>query len=161
MRTTDGLPRVFFDWIELEGPLYEQWPPKSTEILFPDGIKKDDDLAYAKRIFYSFVPKAFRRPALPGEVEGILKVVEAEMKDGMAFVDAIRSGLIATLCSPSFLYLFESSSPADKGAARLLNDWEIASRLSYFLWSSMPDDELFDLAKKGKLRGSSDDRITG
>ncbi len=149
-------PRVFLDYLEVEGPLYDQWPPKSHTMLLFRGDEAAEDLSYAREIFARFVPRAWRRPIAEDELAPILKVVQTELDSGESFHEAIRVGLAAALTSPKFLYIVEPSAaaagsqskPADP---RPLDDYEIASRLSYFLWSSMPDDELFRLARAGKL----------
>ena len=92
-----------------------------------------------------FAERAFRRPVTPAEVERFARLVEAEIASGEKFEAAVKTGLLAVLCSKDFLYLVEGSPGPD----RRLNDWELASRLSYFLWSTMPDDALFDAARDG------------
>lgn len=141
-------PRVFLDYLEVEGPLYDQWPPKShTSLLFkPENATQD--MGYAREIFSRFLPRAWRRPVGESELDTILNLVQSEMENGGSFIDGIQLGLTAALTSPNFLYLVE---PGISEKPRSLNDYELASRLSYFLWSSMPDDELFKLAKNGKL----------
>ncbi|MDF1851470.1 MAG: DUF1592 domain-containing protein [Verrucomicrobiales bacterium] len=153
---TSGYPRLFFDWIEMEGPLYEQWPPRSTEQLFSRGLEDPavETEDYAREIFSELLPKAFRRPVSEEEVDRILRVVSAEQEAGEPFPESIKAGIIATLCSPSFLMLFEERSE-EAEEMRPLDDYEIASRLSYFLWSSMPDETLFSLAAEGKLSDPS------
>jgi len=141
-------PRVFLDYLEVEGPLYDQWPPKSHTTLLFRGDRGTEDLSYARQIFARFLPRAWRRPIADNEVEPILNVVQTELKNGESFHSAIRVGLAAALTSPKFLYLVEASTGS---APQTLNDFEIASRLAYFLWSSMPDDELFRAAASGGL----------
>jgi mono/diheme cytochrome c family protein len=141
------LPQLYLDWIELEGPLYEQWPPKSHKTLFFKSDATPRDLAYAREMFEQFMPRAWRRPIKAEEVEPVVALVKQELDAGLKYEEAIRAGVIAVLTSPKFLYLVE---PADD-KPRDLNDYELASRLSYFLWSSMPDRTLFELAAKGGL----------
>lgn len=150
---TSKLRKLYVDWIECEGPLYEQWPPKSHETVLFRGKDAKQDAEYVTAIFSRFMTRAFRRPATDAEVARIAKLVNDEIADGASFNDGIRVGLAAVLCSPKFLYLVEPSSTPDLPAVepRALNNWELATRLSYFLWSSMPDDELFDLARSGRL----------
>ncbi|MEQ8790185.1 MAG: DUF1592 domain-containing protein [Pirellulaceae bacterium] len=143
-----SLPKLFIDWIEIEGPLYPQWPPRSHEILFGKGEVPRKDAAYAREIFSRFLPRAYRRPATKAEVERIVGLVQRELERGASFEDAIRLGVTYTLTSSSFLYLAEPNSAPQP---RTLNDYELASRLSYFLWSSMPDERLFELAASGRL----------
>jgi len=159
------LRKLVVDWIECEGPLYEQWPPKSHErLLLRDTENAGDkgtaggggggnegavaDAEYVQAIFERFMRRAFRRPVAAAEVHPVVQLVMAEMQAGETFHDAVRAGVIAVLCSPKFLYLAEPSASQER---RPLDDWELASRLSYFLWSSMPDKELFALAKAGRL----------
>lgn len=145
------LPKLYLDWIELEGPLYDQWPPRSHTTLFFKGPEAAPDLAYAREMFARFLPRAWRRPVQPAEVEPIVQLVQKELDHGLRYEEAIRVGLVVALASPKFLYLVE---PAGE-QSQPLNDFELASRLSYFLWSSMPDDTLFDLAGSGKLHDLS------
>lgn len=142
------VPKLIVDWIEIEGPLYEQWPPKSHELLLFKGNEATPDVNYAREIFTRFLPRAFRRPVTPAEVEPYVKLVDDELRLGTSFEESVRVGLAAVLTSPRFLYLFEPSSDE----RRELSDFELASRLSYFLWSSAPDDTLAQLAASGKLQ---------
>lgn len=148
-------PRVFLDYLEVEGPLYEQWPPASHTTLLFDQTRsvtetdRESQLAYAREVFRRFLPRAWRRPVKDHELESILGVVQTELENGGPFHDAIRLGLTATLTSPKFLLLGEPGAERQQGK---LDDYQLASRLSYFLWSSMPDESLFELAAEGRLR---------
>lgn len=146
---TSTLRKLHVDWLECEGPLYDQWPPKSHQRLLFRGEGAVEDAAYLQQIFERFMTRAFRRPVASAEVERVVDLCQAELEAGASFRDSVRTGLTAVLCSPKFLYIVEPSTADNR---RALNDWELASRLSYFLWSSMPDDELFDLARSGQLR---------
>lgn len=160
----EKLPKLYVDWIEVTGPLQEEYPPRSMEDLFGDRDvilpESSDDVerttAVARTAFTRLMPRAFRRTVAPGEVEALVALVKDELSHGVVPEDALRAGLAALLCSPDFLYLFEPEArvPATPRAAetRPLTDDELAVRLSYFLWSSMPDDELFRLARAGELR---------
>ncbi len=156
-------PRLFLDYLEVEGPLYEQWPPQShTSLLFrgehepgdeqgSTGEPRSADIGYAREIFARFLPRAWRRPIAEHEIEPILTVVQTELNSGETFHEALRVGLAAALTSPKFLYLVEAASGnATQGVT--LNDYEVASRLSYFLWSSLPDSELLRAAEAGELQ---------
>jgi hypothetical protein len=103
--------------------------------------KPDED---ARRLLADFLPRAFRRPVAAKEVDRYVKLFKAHLADGDLFEVAMRTAYKAALSSPQFLYLQEPTGALD--------DWALAARLSYFLWNSMPDDELFALAAKGKLR---------
>lgn len=143
------LRKLFVDWIEIEGPLYEQWPPASHRTLFFADEPPTKDAAYARAMFARFLPRAFRRPVTEQEIEAVVRLVEQELARGVDFEEAVRLGVVYTLTSPSFLFLAEPSADAEQ---RELNDYELASRLSYFLWSSMPDDRLLRLAESNQLK---------
>ena len=153
----DG-PGLAIQWIEVEGPLHDVWPPESHRRIFgdmPQGpapvynyskrveVVSDDPLPDAQRILKNFARRAFRRPVSDDDVQPLVKLVEAKMADGYSFEAAMRAALKGVLVSPHFLFLRESPGQLD--------DFALASRLSYFLWSSMPDDELFNFAAEGKL----------
>jgi hypothetical protein len=104
----------------------------------------------ARRILEAFLPRAFRRPVSAAESERYLGLFKSAQARKELFDESIRYALEAVLVSPNFLFRRERPN-ADPGP-RLLNDFEIASRLSYFLWGSMPDKTLFDLAAQGKLQ---------
>jgi mono/diheme cytochrome c family protein len=134
-------PRVRVFEMELEGPFYDSWPPPSHVALYGD---LEPTEANARPILERFATRAFRRPVTPDELNVLVALVEGRRKLGDEPRLAIEAGLKAVLCSPAFVYLDEGSEALD--------DYALASRLSYFLWSSMPDDELLALAAQGKLR---------
>ena len=145
----EKLPRLLLESIEIEGPIQKTWPPESHQALFFDGDLRDDE-AYIREMFARLLPQAYRRPATNEEVDAVVAIVqEARTASNKSLPEAVRVGLQWLLCSPGFVFLHE---PTKESQARFLNDFEFASRLSYFLWSSMPDDELFSLAKAGTLR---------
>jgi mono/diheme cytochrome c family protein len=137
-----GIPNLVICDAEITGPIYDQWPPAPHRAIFgPDGQWALDE------IFRHFLPRAFRRPVAPEEIAKYRTIAEEEIKAGSTKEEAVNVALQAILVSPNFLFLVE-----DSRADRKLNDYEFASRLSYFLWSSMPDDEILNLAKTGKIR---------
>jgi hypothetical protein len=105
----------------------------------------------ARKVLSHFLRRAFRRPVAAAEVERYLKLYRLAEKEGEPFDKAVGVAVQGALCSPHFLFRIEKG-PEPGQKVRTLNDHELAIRLSYFLWSTMPDDELFALAEKGKLR---------
>jgi hypothetical protein len=106
-----------------------------------------------RTILNNLAARAYRRPATEDEVKRLTKLVDLAEKNGDSFEAGIGLALKGVLVSPNFLFRVEvDREPNNLKAAQPVNDFELASRLSYFLWSSMPDDELFDLARKGTLR---------
>lgn len=181
-----NVPGIAVEWIEIEGPMNDQWPPASHRALFDDlpvkvwtpelGIPKPtqqvwprgnprsepadiygergqnrpivyveskNPTADAERLLRTFLRKAFRRPVLDAEVAEYTAKVKARLDAGAAFEDAMRTAYREALTSPEFLFIRE---PAGK-----LDDHALASRLSYFLWNTLPDEEISTLADEKKL----------
>lgn len=139
--------------IDIEGPYNPQIranaPARRILVSLP---KTDADKSDAARtIVAEFARKAFRRPAKPAEVDRLVKLFEIADKQGDPFEEAIKLPLKAVLVSPHFLYRVEDD-PADPKDVRAISEHELATRLSYFLWSTMPDAELTKLADKNELR---------
>ncbi|MCE9560911.1 MAG: DUF1592 domain-containing protein [Planctomycetes bacterium] len=144
-------PELLISWFEVEGPLFDAWPPSShTAILFDSPTRTKDERAYAAEVLSRFMRKAYRRPVTESEVAVKLKHFDAARSDGASFVEAMKRPLTAVLASPHFLFLVEPVGSVGT-KPRPLNDHELATRLSYFLWSSVPDAELIRLADAGKL----------
>ena len=175
---------IALDWMDVEGPLVDEWPTVAHKRLFGDlplaafdpksGLKAParkpfnqigahaapfpitpeqkqlwtvaakDPVADAKKRLKAFLPLVFRRPVKDDEVTAYLAIALERLGSKATFEEALLTAYKAALCSPEFLYLKE---PAGK-----LDDFALASRLSYFLWNSMPDEELFRLARENKLR---------
>ncbi|QOV88588.1 DUF1592 domain-containing protein [Humisphaera borealis] len=175
-------PGIAVDWLDVEGPIFEQWPPASHQQLWgdlplapiPRGKPAETDprlpkrtpikairnaprigpITYgavtsaapdtdATRLLKDFLRRAFRRTVSTEEVNRYLGLFKSQLSDGAGFEEAMRTTYEAALCSPEFLFLKE---PAGR-----LDPWAVASRLSFFLWNSAPDDELLSLAEKNKL----------
>jgi hypothetical protein len=153
-------PNLLVDWMEIEGPVYDSWPPKShRNVIASHHDQVEDVTKRARAVLSDFMPRAFRRPVSPDEIEQKLALFDSKIARSEGFVQAIRKPLIAVLVSPHFLYLTESLEPSGstsvsetKKAIRYVDDYQYASRLSYFLWGTMPDEELLQLAKDKKLR---------
>lgn len=139
------MPRAVVDWIEFEAPVYDAWPPAHhARILFDSPLRHDPD-AYVRAVLTRFLPRAFRRPVLRDEVaryEQVYRMVRARL--GLETVEgAMRETLATALTSPDFLLHSAPDGGEDPHA--------LACRLSYFLWGTMPDEELFELARRGTL----------
>ncbi len=153
-------PGLVIQWVDVEGPLLESWPPPSHKAIFGElkqapaptpgdadrrEVVSEQPMADAERILREFARRAFRRPVTDDDIRPFLARVKVRLDQKYSFEQAMRVGLKAVLVSPSFLFLRE------KNAAPKLDDFALASRLSYFLWSSMPDEPLFKLAAEKKL----------
>lgn len=126
--------------------------PAIQRVLIPHEPQKGQEVPEAKAIFSNLAARAYRRPATPDEINRLSSYVVLALKNGDSFERGVQLGIEAMLVSPNFLFRVESDS-ADSGrnTVRPLTGYETASRLSYFLWSSMPDAELFRLAASGSL----------
>ncbi|MDG2124532.1 MAG: DUF1592 domain-containing protein [Verrucomicrobiales bacterium] len=164
-REKEGRPGIAVAWAETHGPLDQSFPSEAQKRLFGEvesitlepgvpiwmrhrkGMKLHDVVSTqpavdAERIVRAFVPRAFRRPVGEGEVAPYVALTLGRLEAGRTFEQAVRSGVKAVLCSPGFLLLNDELE---------VDGFTLASRLSTFLWSSMPDDELMALAAAGRL----------
>ena len=142
----------------MEGPQNDTWPPASHRRIFgdmaqekaplrdrPDRVEvvSKDPEADAERVLRRFARRAFRRAVTDADIKPFLVLVKAKLAEKRTFEQAVRAGLMAVMVSPEFLFLREKPGKLD--------DFALASRLAYFLGSSMPDEELLALAEQGKL----------
>ena len=111
--------------------------------------ERDVQLGQVRRVLEPFVSRAYRRPATGEEIERLVNLFDAARDRGESIERAMQVTLTAVLVSPSFLFRIEKDPPA--GEVRDLDDFELATRLSYFLWSSMPDEELLAAAGRGEV----------
>ena len=176
----DGQPGAVFRWLEVEGPLYEQWPPAGHRLMFGDlpmvarqmDPHTEEKLAgqtnrFGERRFTpppgvdvvskkpmrdgevllrNFIRAAYRDPGSEADVKRFLPVLERALNNGNNFTDAMLAAYTAVLCSPEFVCLEEKPGRLD--------DYALASRLSFLLWNSSPDAELRQCAEKKLLRNS-------
>ena len=156
---TDGRvrPRLRVRSVEFEGPFYESWPPATHRRIFIESAHKDKPELFAREIIRKFVGRAFRRPINAVEETSLMTLWKASYTDQPDFTQSIKDTLLIVLTSPQFLFLIEKS---DTPKPEPLNDHELASKLSYFLWNTAPDPRLRELARAGKLRTNLDAQIT-
>ncbi len=136
-------PGLKIHWMEVEGPFPDAWPTESYRRVFGDADPKLGTLADAEKLLRALLPRAFRRPVTEGEEKPFVALVAKSLEMGQPFEAALRAGYKAMLASPKFLFLREPTGPLD--------DHALASRLSYFLWSTTPDETLTALAERGEL----------
>ena len=180
-------PGIAIDWLEVEGPIVEQWPPLShgrlwgdlplapmpktkppapgdprlpkrtpikpirgepREVITYGSVVSAAPEGDATRLLKDFLRRAFRRPPTNDDLQRYVGLFRSHFEAGAGFEEAMRTAYKAVLCSPDFLYLKE---PQNK-----LDNWSLASRLSYFLWNSMPDDDLLALAGQNKSLSQKD-----
>ena len=143
---------VLIDYIEISAPFYEQWPPKTHTGIFFASNNKGDEEVYGREVLNRFLRRVWRRPVTADEVDQFMGLFAKYRPEFSTFEDAMLEVLATALATPEFLYLTQrTTTEATEGPARI-SDVEFASRLSVFLWSSIPDDELLQLAEQGTLR---------
>jgi hypothetical protein len=147
--------------IDTDGPINPPAPKKPEAFVklmaHAEGLEPREA---AREIVGRFASQAFRRPARPTEVEQCLAIYDIVSGQNQRFEFCVRAALMRVLVSPQFLFRVELDPPDIKpGEAYAIAEFELASRLSYFLWNSMPDEELFGLAAEGKLRLNLDAQV--
>ncbi len=161
LATREGQPGLAMQWMEVSGPILEDWPTSSHRVLFDNlPIKRKDaeapieivsqDPADAERLLRRFMQRAYREPFTETDVKEFLGVIDAAKKSGSDFENAMIAGYTAVLCSPKFVCMTEKPGKLDKA--------DLATRLSYFLWNSTPDAALrsADLTQPAVLRAQTD-----
>ena len=141
-------PQIEVQSMEFIGPVFKQWPPRHHTALLAPRESGENETTHVSKLLTKFMSRAFRRPVEKSETLPYLKFYQSIRSTLASFEEAMQETFAMILISPDFLYLVEPSSETK----RPLNDWEMASRLSYFLWSTMPDPQLFKLAREKKLR---------
>ena len=159
----EARPGIAVTWAETHGPLDQAWPSAAQKRLFGDLAMVPGDSVWMRhrkgvrthriespapaedldRFLRAFTPRAFRRPVAEEELVPFLALARGRLEAGRSFEQAARAGFCAVLCAPQFLLL-------NRGP--VVDDHDLAARLSYFLWSSPPDARLLDLAAAGRLR---------
>jgi len=136
-------PKLRIWEMQVAGPQLDQWPTSGHTLLYGKLTQDQISRANIPERLKVFAETAFRRPLAQGELSPIGKLINAKLDAGMKPLDALQLGFQTILCSPAFLHVHEGTGK--------LNDFALASRLSYFFWSSMPDQTLIQLATAGKL----------
>ncbi|MEM7009912.1 MAG: DUF1592 domain-containing protein [Verrucomicrobiota bacterium] len=144
---TDELPAVRIDRAEIGWPVYDQWPPESHLRIFPNKDTSEDETEQAREILTNFLARAWRQPVADVDLERMMKLFANIRPQCQDFQEAVIEVLAVGLASPRFLYLVQES-----GAGESLTDYELATRLSYFLWCSTPDEALLQLAETQQLQ---------
>jgi hypothetical protein len=158
-----GDRNLIVESIAIEGPLHlagDPLPESHRKIVFKTPKGKSDVKLAARAVIERFASRAFRRPVSDREQDKLAQLVELAIQQGDSYERGIQLAVQAILVSADFLFRVELDSRGSRGQSKagspsggqLIGDFELASRLSYFLWSSMPDDELWRAASNGSLR---------
>ena len=147
---------LFVEWFEFEGPL-DMVPPSHKRLLACSAEASQPD--QAREILQRFISRAYRRPATTAEVDRLVAVVTRSLAEGVSWEVSMQRAMLTTLVSPKFLFRLELDDRPESPDSRPLDEFQLASRISYFLWSSMPDEELLALASKGELTPNLDAQV--
>jgi hypothetical protein len=154
---------LYVGTIEVTGPLGlkpEDYPESHRRVFAEMRGTKPAGREAARRVLRRLAERAYRRPAKDGDLEKLVLLFQLATDEGESFERGIRAALMGILVSPHFLFRVERDPPADgPSGVRLLDEFELATRISYFLWSSMPDEELFRHARAGTLRENLDRQV--
>jgi mono/diheme cytochrome c family protein len=161
-----GPSEILIDYVEVAAPVYDQWPPQPYQRVFFDSENRENETAYAREVLSAFMSRAWRREVSHAEVQQKVELFHA-MRDACdGFEEAMLEVLATVLSSPHFIYVNSERDVAEQGSAnasisedaahsqRLSAD-ALATRLSLFLWCSIPDAELLQLAASGRLLEST------
>ena len=150
---TDGrdMPRLLIKSVEFEGPFYDAWPPATHTNIFIASNHTHQPKVYAREVIRNFASRAFRRPLTNTELHSLMSIWEQSFQDSQDFTQSIKDALLIVLTSPQFLFLIENSNTPKPEP---IGEYELASKLSYFLWNRAPDDRLLELAVSNTLTHS-------
>lgn len=146
---------VIVEWFELYGPA-DPYPATHRKLLATKADTKD---AKTREVLERFATQAFRRPTTKDEVDRLVKLAADTEQQGESWEGSIALAMQAALCSPKFLFRVELDDRPDMAQPHAIDDYQLASRLSYFLWSTMPDAELFALAQAKQLHQQVDAQV--
>ena len=152
----EALPHLFIENLRTEGPMDPR--PLSHRMILACSPEKPR-AEQTREVITRLLNRGYRRPATVEEIGAHMKFAEQAMVSGKSWEAAMRQVVQAVLCSPKFLFRVELDQRSDSKAPHAIDEFQLASRLGYFLWSTMPDDELFDLAGKGTLTANLDAQV--
>lgn len=146
---------IHFDYVEVSAPVYDQWPPASHSAVFFDSEKSDDENTYAREIVSRFMTRSWRRTVTDAEVDLKMAYFNKIRPTCEDFQETVIEVLATVLSSPRFLYLVRTNQSTEEAQHRI-DEFELATRLSMFLWCSTPDHELIDLAARRRLANAAE-----
>jgi len=149
-------PTMYVRYMSLEGPL-DSRPASHRKLLACD--PKAPQAEQSRAVLERFASRAYRRPATKDEVDRLVKLADSVIEKGEKWETGMQFAMTAALCSPKFLFRVELDDRPDSADPHAIDEYQLASRLSYFLWASMPDDELTALAAKKQLTAQLDVQV--
>jgi len=142
---------IVVDYVQVSTPIYEQWPTASHSRVFITSENRKDEQIYAREVLDNFMPRAWRRTVSQDEIDRKYDLYKSIRNQCDTSEDAIIEVLATVLSSPNMLYITRGESDSGLERKNILNEFELATRLSMFLWCSAPDTTLLSLAGQGEL----------
>lgn len=149
-------PTLYVQYMALDGP-HDTRPIAQRKLLACD--EKKPVAERSREVLERFAGRAYRRPVAKDELDRLVKLADMRLAKGDKWEAAMQFAMTAALVSPKFLFRVELDDRPDSADPHLIDEYQLASRLSYFLWASMPDQELFDLAAKKQLSANIDAQV--
>ncbi|MDA1055269.1 MAG: DUF1592 domain-containing protein [Planctomycetota bacterium] len=148
--------KLWVEYLALEGPL-DPRPASHRRLLAAASGKPQAE--QTREVMSRFLRRAFRRPVVADELTRAIQLVDFALSEGDNWEAAIQFAMQAAICSPKFLFRMELDSQPESQNVTNLDEFQLAARLSYFLWSTMPDDTLLDLAQRQQLTANLDAQV--
>lgn len=152
--SSESTGEIQIDYVEIIAPVFDQWPPEWRQRIFFNSANQQNEPVYAREILSAFMPRAWRRIIDEEEIDQKLRLFHRMREFSNTFEEAMVEVLATVLSSPNFLYIVRDAvaenTEAPSGTTKV-SDHELATRLSMFLWCSVPDDQLLKLADCGRL----------
>ncbi|MCE9563696.1 MAG: DUF1592 domain-containing protein [Planctomycetes bacterium] len=152
----EPLPTLYVRYMSLEGPL-DSRPASHRKLLAYN--PKTSQAEQSREVLERFASRAYRRPATKEEVDRLVKLADSVIAKGEKWEAGMQFAMTAVLCSPKFLFRVELDDRPDSADPHAIDEFQLASRLSYFIWASLPDAELTDLAAKKQLTAQLDAQV--
>jgi hypothetical protein len=147
--------RVLIERIEITAPFYEQWPPETHTRIFFDSPNRNDESIYVREVLQRFLERIWRRPITDSDTNPFVQLFSKYRPQFGSLEEAMTEVLATALATPEFLYLTQRDSTADDDSTQRITNFTLASRLAIFLWCSIPDQQLLELAEQNRLHEPS------
>ena len=152
----EAAPTIYVEYLEYEGPLDARSPATKSLMVFTPGKPEREQ---TRELLTRFVTRAWRRPVTAEELDRLCKLVDYTVGHGATWEEGLRRAVSAALASPKFVFRLEPDEQPQNREPHPVGDFALATRLSYFLWSTCPDEELLRLATEGKLTANLEAQV--
>ena len=150
---------IRIDYVEVAAPVFDQWPPPSHRRIFIESEHRENEAMYAREVLAALMSRAWRRNIGEADIDQMIPLFQTVRKQCDSFEEAMVEVLATVLSSPDFLYVIQDDASRDAiegkpSESKRISQEKLATRLAFFLWCSVPDDELLQIATDGRLTES-------